>query len=71
MTLPSKERVLYFLMGMAAVMFVSADVIAQFDADPNTRTATNWVKETWWGRLLGCLLGLWVILHFAWDGFPL
>jgi hypothetical protein len=70
----TKARILYFFMGMAAVMFIAADVIAEFDGDPNTRTATNWVKQ---GR--GHLAGLasivafllWLTLHFLWDGFPL
>ena len=67
----SKERILYFLMGTAAVMFCAADVIAQFDRDPETRTATSWVKETWWGRSLGGVFAVWLFLHFTWDGFPL
>ena len=71
----SRAKVLYFLMGTAAVLFASADTIAQFDRDPNTKTATNWVKDLR-GRnklgLLAVLAGLaWVVLHMLWDGFPL
>lgn len=66
----SKERILYFFMGTAAVMFVAADVIAEFDEDPNTRTATSWVKETWWGRALAGVFSVWLLLHFTWDAFP-
>lgn len=62
-------------MGTAAVMFVSADVIAQFDRDPNTHTATNYVKMLRDKSPLGFLVVLlgcvWLLLHFLWDGFPL
>jgi hypothetical protein len=70
----SKARILYFLMGTAAVLFTSADVIAEFDRDPNTHTATEYVKR---GRKnpLGlaaiCAFLAWLSLHFLWDGFPL
>lgn len=70
----TKARVLYFLMGTAAVTFIAADVIAEFDKDPNTRTATDWIKQ---GRKRKAVLGatvafcVWLPLHLLWDGFPL
>jgi len=71
----TKARILYFLMGTAAVMFCAADVIAQFDADPNTHTATSYVKQWRSSSKLGAatvVLGVvWLFLHFMWDGFPL
>jgi hypothetical protein len=71
----SRARVLYFLMGTAAVMFVSADVIAQFDRDTNTHTATSYVKQ-WrghskFGAATVVLAVGWLMLHFMCDGFPL
>jgi len=70
----TKARILYFLMGTAAVMFIAADVIAEFDADPNTHTATSYVKQGR-GHLAGFLAIVafctWLPLHFLWDGFPL
>lgn len=71
----NRARVLYFLMGTAAVLFVTADVIAQFDRDPDTHTATSYVKQWRSSSILGAvtvvLSVLWLMLHFMWDGFPL
>ena len=71
----SKERILYFLMGTAAVMFCAADVIAEFDRDPHTRTATSYVKQfrsmSPFAFVAVLLFPLWLALHFLWDGFPL
>lgn len=71
----TRARILYFLMGTAAVLFASVDVIAQFDRDPDTKTATNYVKDLRGKGLAGfatvCLGLLWLTLHFLWDGFPL
>jgi len=71
----TKARILYFLMGMAATMFVVADVIAEFDKDPNTHTATTYVKSWRKRSLLGAvtvaLSVIWLFLHFMVDGFPL
>jgi len=70
-----KARILYFLMGTAAVMFCAADVIVEFDRDPETHTATEYVKRFRSRSPLAfvavLLLPLWLALHFLWDGFPL
>lgn len=70
----TKARVLYFFMGLSAAMFIAADVIAEFDGDPDTLTATNWVKKGrshWAG--LGAIIAfiMWLALHFLADWFPL
>jgi hypothetical protein len=71
----TKARALYFLMGAAAVMFVAADVIAEFDRDPGTRTATSYVKSFrrmhWLAAIVVAAGPTWLALHFLWDGFPL
>jgi len=71
----TKARILYFLMGTAAVMFCAADVIAEFDRDPKTRTATSYVKQFrsmhWLAFLVVAAGPTWLLLHFLWDGFPL
>lgn len=70
----TKARILYFFMGSAAAMFIAADVIAQFDGDESTRTATSWVKQGIRGRygiVPTALFILWLALHFFWNGFPL
>lgn len=71
----SKARILYFFMGAAAVMFASADVVAEFDKDPSTHTATSWVKQfrkrDVGSALIVAAFPIWLLLHFMWDGFPL
>lgn len=71
----SKAQVLYFCMGTAAAMFVSADVVAQFDSDPNTHTATSYVKgfrrKGWVAAIVVVLFPLWLLFHFTVDSFPL
>lgn len=71
----TKARVLYFFMGLAAAMFVSADVVAEFDKDPNTRTATSYVKQFgkkgWIAAIIVALGPLWLLFHFTVPGFPL
>lgn len=71
----TRAHILYFLMGTAAAMFAAADVVAQFDQDPNTHTATSYVKQLRGKGLAGLLTVvaalLWLVLHMLWDGFPL
>lgn len=70
-----KQRVLYALMVLAAVVFAAADAYAEFDGDDETKTTTWWIKRfrrvTPAGWLLAAGLPLWLLLHFTWDGFPL
>lgn len=70
-----RARVLYFLMGLAAVLFVAADVVAEFDRDPDTHTATSYVKafrkRSIFALLVVAAFPAWLALHFLWDGFPL
>lgn len=70
-----KARILYILMAFSAVLFATVDVIAEFDGDDETKTATYHVKRlkrknaAGFGLvLLGCL---WLGLHFLVDRFPL
>lgn len=70
----TKERILYFIMGAAAAAFASADVIAEFDRDPDTKTATYYVKRFARhpvGRAIVALGVTWLGLHFLWEDFPL
>ena len=71
----TKARILYFFMGTAAAMFIAADVIAEFDKDPSTKTATYWMKtlKHWQkgGAGLLALAFVWLILHVWVDSFPL
>jgi hypothetical protein len=71
----TKARVLYFFMGLAAALFIAADVIAEFDKDPSTHTATSYVKKFRKTGQAGAgivfLSVLWLMLHFMVDGFPL
>lgn len=71
----TKARILYFFMGLSAVMFVAADVIAEFDGDPDTHTATSYVKAFKKRSIIAALIvaagPTWLLLHFMWDGFPL
>lgn len=71
----TKARILYFLMGMAAAMFVAADVVAEFDKDPATHTATSYVKgfrrKGWTAAIIVALFPLWLLFHFTVEGFPL
>lgn len=71
----TKERILYFFMALAAVMFTTADVVAEFDKDPETKTATSHVKRFrkthWLAGILVILGPLWLLFHFTVPGFPL
>lgn len=71
----TRARILYFCMGLAAAMFVSADVVAEFDRDPNTHTATSYVKQFgkkgWIAAIVVALGPLWLLFHFTVEDFPL
>jgi hypothetical protein len=71
----TKARILYFLMATAAAMFVAADVVAEFDKDPTTHTATSYVKKFgkkgWMAAIIVALFPLWLLFHFTVPDFPL